>query len=200
VGLTAPRRSDAQRNIERILEAAIECLSADPNASASAIAKAAGVGRVTLYAHFATREALVEAALIRVLAEGDAVLAEVDLTGEPTEALRALIESSWLQIARSGALVVAAQSALAPDRVQALHGAHERRVDGLIRRGQREGAFRDDLPASWLSSLLHYVLHGAGQDVATGRLDGASAARYISESLLAAFRRREQPSADKGAT
>lgn len=185
------RRSDAQRNIERILEAAIECLSADPNASASAIAKAAGVGRVTLYAHFASREALVEAALIRVLAEGDAVLSDIDLTGDPAEALRTLIESSWLLIARSGALVVAAQSALTPNRFRALHGEHERRVDGLIRRGQSEGAFRDDLPPSWLSSLLQYVLHGVGQDVATGRLDAAHAAHYICESILAAYRPRE---------
>lgn len=64
------RRADAQQNVAKILDAAVACLSRDAGASVSEIAKAAGVGRVTLYGHFPSREALVEAALTRALAEG----------------------------------------------------------------------------------------------------------------------------------
>lgn len=48
----ATRRADAQQNVERILDAAIDCLSRDSDASVVQIAQAAGVGRVTLYGHF----------------------------------------------------------------------------------------------------------------------------------------------------
>ena len=49
------------------------------------------MGRVTLYGHFPSRDALVEAALTRVLAEGEELLAGLDLTGDPRDALRVLI-------------------------------------------------------------------------------------------------------------
>jgi TetR/AcrR family transcriptional repressor of mexCD-oprJ operon len=43
-----PRRADARKNIAAILEAATACLAKDPDVSINEIAKAAGVGRVTL--------------------------------------------------------------------------------------------------------------------------------------------------------
>ena len=56
---TGTKRADAQRNIAAILAAAGDCLGRDPGASTSEIAKAAGVGRVTLYGHFPSRAELV---------------------------------------------------------------------------------------------------------------------------------------------
>ncbi len=61
------RRADALHNADKILDAAVACLGHNPYASVSEIAQAAGVGRVTLYGHFSSRETLVEAAMIRVL-------------------------------------------------------------------------------------------------------------------------------------
>ena len=60
----APRkpRTDAQRNRERILEVAKEAFTqSGANASLDDIAKEAGVGAGTLYRHFPTRDALIEA-------------------------------------------------------------------------------------------------------------------------------------------
>jgi AcrR family transcriptional regulator len=57
-----PLRSDAQRNKAEILAAAVRAFTKDADASLEGIAKAAGVGIGTLYRHFPTREALVEAA------------------------------------------------------------------------------------------------------------------------------------------
>src|SRR5262249_40906081 len=55
-------RVDAQRNRERILEVAKEAFSrSGANASLDDIAKQAGVGPGTLYRHFPTRDALIEA-------------------------------------------------------------------------------------------------------------------------------------------
>ncbi|MGH6655096.1 MAG: TetR/AcrR family transcriptional regulator [Actinocrinis sp.] len=61
---TGPRapRADALRNRERLLEAAVRAFSQDGEVTLEAIAKQAGVGIGTLYRHFPSREALVEAA------------------------------------------------------------------------------------------------------------------------------------------
>jgi len=62
-------RADAQRNRERLLEVAVRVLSqAGPDVTLEAIAKEAGVGIGTLYRHFPTREALVDAAYRNELA------------------------------------------------------------------------------------------------------------------------------------
>ena len=64
-----PLRADAQRNRERLLDAAVRAFSQDgPEVTLDAIAKDAGVGIGTLYRHFPTREALVEAAYRNELA------------------------------------------------------------------------------------------------------------------------------------
>src|SRR5262249_33145644 len=60
---TEPRlRQDAQRNRERLLAVAVAAFTKDANASLDGIAKTAEVGIGTLYRHFPTREALIEAA------------------------------------------------------------------------------------------------------------------------------------------
>ncbi|MEU0256560.1 TetR/AcrR family transcriptional regulator [Streptomyces sp. NPDC006184] len=55
----SPRRSDAQRNRERILEVALAELSHCADTPLSQIAKKAGVGQGTFYRNFPNRESLV---------------------------------------------------------------------------------------------------------------------------------------------
>lgn len=179
------RRADARQNAEKIVQAAVTCLGRDAEASMNEIAREAGVGRVTLYGHFPSREALVEAALVRLLTQGDEVLEAVDLTGDPRDGLRALVESGWLLIAQAASVLHAAQAALPPGRVKELHTRPEQRVHDLIRRGQAEGVFRADIPADLLAGVLHHILHGAASDVAAGRLDPTDAPRFVTEMALA---------------
>jgi AcrR family transcriptional regulator len=61
-GAPARLRSDAQRNRDHILAAAVAAFTKDAHASLEGIARAAGVGIGTLYRHYPTREVLVEAA------------------------------------------------------------------------------------------------------------------------------------------
>src|ERR1043166_3375707 len=57
-----PLRADARRNRDRLLDAAVRAFSQDgADVTLDTIAKRAGVGIGTLYRHFPTREALVEA-------------------------------------------------------------------------------------------------------------------------------------------
>jgi AcrR family transcriptional regulator len=83
-------RMDAQRNRERLLKVAKEAFArSGASTSLDDIAKQAGVGAGTLYRHFPTREALLEAVYrteVEKLAAAERKLAQ-DLS--PVEALRA---------------------------------------------------------------------------------------------------------------
>jgi AcrR family transcriptional regulator len=60
--MTSTQRADARRNRQRLIGAAARAFaSGDENVTLEAIARASGVGIGTLYRHFPTREALVEA-------------------------------------------------------------------------------------------------------------------------------------------
>src|SRR5215472_2401552 len=60
-------RQIADRNAQTILDAAEELLRLEGHSSISAVAALAGVSRVTVYAHFPTWEALLEAAVQRAV-------------------------------------------------------------------------------------------------------------------------------------
>ncbi len=87
--------ADARKNIAAILDAATACLAVNPDASINDIAAAAGVGRVTLYGHFANRATLVSQVVDRAMATSDAELEVVGLDGDAREALSRLLVASW---------------------------------------------------------------------------------------------------------
>lgn len=182
------RRADAERSIARIVAAARSTLGDNPDATIDDIAKAAGVGRMTLYGHFKNRADLVEAALAEALRAGDERLSAVDLSGDPREALSRLLASSWTLVAESNALLDAAQPILPTERLRELHAAPAERIEALIRRGQDQGVFRADLPNVWLVNAVFYLVHGAADENRAGRLAGAEAAGVITatvQSMLA---------------
>lgn len=181
------RRADAQRNIDAIVRAAMECLSRRPDASVAEIAKCAGVGRVTLYGHFSSRAVLVDAALRRAVELGDAILDSVDLHGDPRQVLDRLIKASWQLVNQFRGILAAAQAELPPGRIREAHANPAVRVEQLIARGQAEGGFRTDLSTPWLVATLQNIMHGAADEIEAGRLAEADAARYISATVLAAF-------------
>jgi len=84
-----PLRADAQRNRDRLLETAVRAFSQDgPDVTLDSIAKEAGVGIGTLYRHFPTREALIDAAYRNELARLCDAAADLLETMPPDEAAR----------------------------------------------------------------------------------------------------------------
>lgn len=178
------QRADARRNVAAILDAATTCLARDPDASISEIAKSAGVGRVTLYGHFESRAVLVSAVVDRAMKESDAALHELDLSGDPAEALVRLIHATWRLTYRYGALVVAAERAMPDAELSAAHSPHRDRAARLFERGRAEGRFRDDVPAAWLITVLHTVIHAAAAAVYAHELTAEEAPRMIAATML----------------
>jgi AcrR family transcriptional regulator len=86
------KRSDARRNRDAILAAALVALTESPDASLNAIAKRAGVANATLYRNFPTREELVlatyEQEVGKVVDAADVLLHEQ----APMDALRTWVE------------------------------------------------------------------------------------------------------------
>jgi AcrR family transcriptional regulator len=124
-------RADAQRNRTRILETAKqEFTRSGANASLEEIARVAGVGPGTLYRHFPTRDALIEAVYrteVEKLAAAAGRLAE---SKTPLEALRA-----WMLLFIDH---IAAKRIIAP-ALKTLAGGPEKLYE--VSRGPIQGAF-----------------------------------------------------------
>jgi TetR/AcrR family transcriptional regulator, mexCD-oprJ operon repressor len=189
------RRADAERNIAAILDAGLACFSRNADANMADVARAAGVGRVTLYRHFPSREALIDSVLAHAISQADTALEAVAVDDGPAPAaLARLIHSSWRIVDHHRSLLAAAQRNLPPARIRHHHDQAMARVERLIARGQNEGDFRTDLPRPWLVATFYSVLHGSAEEVDAGRLDPNQVPGILTATLLAAF---AAPGADR---
>jgi AcrR family transcriptional regulator len=187
------RRADAERSIASIVSAAVEIFSRRPDASMTEIAAAAGVGRVTLYAHFPSREVLLEAAVEQAVAHASAALHAADIDdGSAVRALGRLVRSGWSSIERYQGLL-AAGGELSPARLRARHAGVLTRIERLIARGQAAGEFRTDVPREWLVTVCYSLFHAAAQEVREGRLDAATATEVLEATLVVALTSRPGP-------
>lgn len=183
------RRADAERNIAAILDAAVEVIGERPDASMSEIAKAAGVARQTVYAHYPSREALLDAVAARALAESTAAIDAVKpQAGPPAEALDRLTAAWWGSVARHARVLEPLAAALPdPEQVHDFHTPILERLIRLIRRGQRVGDFDRNPSPEWLAAAFLGLMHTAADEVAAGRLDEADAARELDRSIPRVF-------------
>jgi AcrR family transcriptional regulator len=182
------RRSDAERNVEAILDAASSLFRTRVDASMTEIAKAAGLGRVTVYGHFESREHLVEALLARATSEAERIVAAGELDrGSAPEALARLVRTSWRTLDRHRGLHAVAARTLPPERLRQHHLGVLQHLDGLVERGQEAGDFRADLPRDWLVSVVYAVMHNAADEVDAGRLAADDAADALVATLTGAL-------------
>ncbi|WP_055478738.1 TetR/AcrR family transcriptional regulator [Sphaerimonospora mesophila] len=182
------RRADAERNIEAIVAAALAEFCRNPGVSMTDIARAAGVGRVTLYGHFPSREDLLDAVMARAIEDARATLGAVPTDGLPArDALAALIRSAWQVLDRHRRLHAAAVQIIGPDRLREHHEQPLLLVEDLLDRGRRDGTVRADLPPHWLATTVYSMLHAAALEVDAGRLTSAGAADVLEATLLPAI-------------
>ncbi|MEV5755031.1 helix-turn-helix domain-containing protein [Actinoallomurus sp. NPDC052308] len=149
----AEMRADARRNRENILAVAREVFDQQgTEASLRDVARRAGVGIGTLYRHFPTRDALLEAVLRNGLENMRAAADEALEASSPREALIA-----WLQrfSERSGACRGFPASVLNAlvDEQSELHASSAAMMEAatrLLARAQEAGEIRKDVDAEEL--------------------------------------------------
>ncbi|MFE9775290.1 TetR/AcrR family transcriptional regulator [Streptomyces sp. NPDC005931] len=183
------RRADAERSIATIVAAALNCFIHDPHVSMTKIASEAGVSRVTLYAHFPSREALLDAVLAHSVEQADAVLQGQRLDeGRADEAFSRLIRSSWRILERHAFLLAASEGVIAPARRRRHHEKVLGRVERILARGQEEGVFRSDLPMGWLVTTFYSLLHAAAAEADARHLKTKNVPDILDRTLSSILR------------
>jgi AcrR family transcriptional regulator len=152
-------RSDAQRNLGRVLDAAAEVFAErGPSASVDEIARRAGVGHATVFRRFPTKDSLIRAVVDRRIAElheladealehGDAGAAFTDFVWRAAEvaAEDRRLDECFLKCSDSPTL-------------RALRDAGAR----ITSRAQEAGAVRKDIPPHEVGELVRAAIRVAG--------------------------------------
>jgi AcrR family transcriptional regulator len=163
-------RADAARNLHRIVEVAARLLAENPGAGMNEVAAAAGLGRATLYRHFPTREALVDAIREQALEDAEQALAACRLDeGSAADALRRLC-AAWLEVAERYGLPE-------PRRAPRRHAVLSEPLIALLKRGQAAGEFSSELSPQWMARVF-------GALVLAGARDGTESPDTVYRTLL----------------
>jgi AcrR family transcriptional regulator len=182
---TRPLRADARRNREALLAAAVHAFAAEgPEVTLESIAVAAGVGIGTLYRHFPTREALVEAAYRNELARLCDGAAELLTALPPDQAVRAWMDRFVdYAVTKRGmaealrALIAAGGNPFAQTRARLL-GA----LGSLLAAAVSAGTVRADVSPEDLLATL------GGVSMAAGDAAGRAQARRVLDLVMDGLR------------
>jgi AcrR family transcriptional regulator len=191
----APRRerADARRNRERVLVAARDVFAtAGPDASLEEIARRAEVGIGTLYRHFPTRQALLEAVFSDSVTELCGRADELLAGDTPFDALRTWLRAQLAHATTYGSLAASAMLT-SLDRADGTSSceAMRRSADSLLRRAQAAGEVRADVDTDDLMRLI-----GAIAIAADDSPDGAERADRIFMLMMDGLARRPDASGE----
>jgi AcrR family transcriptional regulator len=182
------QQATAARNIAAILDAAEGLLESRGRTSIAAVAASAGVSRVTVYAHFPSWEAILEAVVERAVGRTAAALEVAQPeAGPPPEALARMLAVGWQELGRNASMAQAATEQLSPATITRTHQAALGKLAELTQRGQADGSFRTDLPVGWLVAAALAIIHACGDEVRAGRLDPAAAPQILTTTIRDLF-------------
>jgi len=151
-------RADAERNRERVLEAAKEAFTrSGADASLDDIAKQASVGPGTLYRHFHSREALIEAVYRTEVEKLAAAERNFATTMPPIEALRAWM-LLFVDYIATKKIIAPALNTLVGDPQKVFETSYTQvweAMRALVKRAVKSGDIRKDLdPIDFLRALI----------------------------------------------
>lgn len=169
---------------DRLLRSAADFLGRRPNATQDEIASAVGVSRATLHRHFAGRLALMAALEELAITEMSEVLTAVRLhEGSATDALRRLITACEPVSPYLALLYTQSQELELADTLAVWHEI-DTAITELFQRGQRDGEFRPELTAAWLTEVFYSIVGATAWSIRAGRAAARDFDRLIIDLLL----------------
>jgi AcrR family transcriptional regulator len=180
-------RVDAQRNRERILEVAREAFTQNgAEATLDDIARRAEIGPGTLYRHFPTREALIEAVFRSQVEKLTGAGARYAVTMRPLEALRAWM-LLFIEYVADKLLILPAMDTVSGGSTRLIEGTRgmiHSTFRGLVQRAVKSGDLRAGTDPDDLIRAFIGVFH------TTSLPDWESSARRIVDILIEGSRPR----------
>ena len=173
----AQLRADSARVRAQMVAAARTMLAGgDEELPMNAVAKAAGVGVGTMYRHFPSRQALLEALAAEsfaiLVAEAHRAAAEQDVGAGLTALLRAALTCQLTDPSLAGVLAAPSHACAETTELSRELGAAAMQ---LLDRARVAGVVRPDVTADDLRRLMCGVQHA----VRSGDDDGTTAGRYL---------------------
>jgi AcrR family transcriptional regulator len=182
-----PQRADARRNRDRLLEVAVRAFTQSGlDVTLDSIAREAGVGIGTLYRHFPTREALIEAAYRNELARLCDSVTDLLRETPPEVALRTWMDRFVDYLATKRGMADALRAVIASGGNPYAHSRDSllTAVGTLLSAGSAAGTVRSDVdPADVLAGL-------SGVSLAAGEPAQRDQARRLLDLLLDGLRYR----------
>jgi AcrR family transcriptional regulator len=178
-------RADAERNRARLLDAAKAAFSSGQTPTLDQVARAAGVGIGTLYRHFPTREALVEALYRKELADLCGAADELLKSRAPERALRAWMDVFANYVAAKREMADALRAVFAAGSVTVSQAREELTVAvrTILDAGVADGTLRDDVRPEDVVAMI------VGAFTATSLAGGQEQRGRMFDLLIDAVRR-----------
>jgi TetR/AcrR family transcriptional regulator, mexCD-oprJ operon repressor len=165
-----------------ILDAAAEAFAGRGDVSMIDIAKAAGVGRATLYRYFPTREALIAGLLVAAVDDLSARIADADVDRVPVaEGIARLVRGFLSAGVKYAALASVDKSGPEADE---LDRRLSEPVRALLRRGAADGTLRDDIALDVQFEFFTGLLEKGLGIVARGNLGVEQASAAVVDVFL----------------
>lgn len=169
---------------DSLLRAAADFLGRRPNATQDEIASAVGVSRATLHRHFAGKPALMAALEELAIAEMAHALETARLDDDSAVAALQRLITACRPVSPYLALLYSQSQELDAETSETGWADIDADITALFQRGQRDGDFRPDLTAAWLTEALYSLVAGAAWAVQVGRVAGREFDHMITDLLL----------------
>lgn len=157
------RHTIRPRTLEAILDAAIRLFNADPGATMTEIAIAAGVGRATLHRHFQDTDDLIQTLSARCMEEMNAAVLATDIPDQPAVArLHAMLKSA---IPLGDRYAFLSLERMEDEDLQSGYQEQLNWTTALIEQLKTEQAIAKDVPTSWAVAQVDQVIWTAWTSV-----------------------------------
>jgi AcrR family transcriptional regulator len=168
---TAPRRSDAVRNRERVIAAARAVFAEQGiHACVPDVARRAGVGKATVYRSFPTREHLVAAVVVHRLEWFEACARDALADPDPASGLATFMLDAARRTAADRSLPEAIALVSEMPGVLEAQARVRTALDALLTAAQRAGTVRADIGVADVKLLLGGVCGALGADASEDAL------------------------------